>query len=417
MKTTHRIARITLALVGLLFQVNSFGDLDIIDPLGTDPQESAANSATVICEDSNVNERTSVNKFITTCANGIVDSTCRIYIEKACVNGVQVPAPLEDFINEHFPELGFEPVTTTQSLTRGDFVGGDSSMYAPVTLPNGRKTQYCSKVNSEQQFKEIAAGIDAPPGTYVASTPAVLKPNPTFAAMTLHWTEYTVTDRKTGNPKTSLLVEILDSYNVHSYVRDPKYRKPVAAYSIEGDNWAEVIEKMKRSRIKCKKQEAITDKDWPRAVFDPKNPEGYPTNTPGLNKVLYKAQEGYMKLHGSLHTIRMREKLREVLGEPPDGEPALSATPAAERGKSGAAPAGYTPKDPAQNYAGTPCEPFTQPAAADGSSIYGNGSVVVYGKRAYRCETQNGQKLWTLYGPREKLGKDWKNYEAARLEQ
>ncbi|MDD2767968.1 MAG: hypothetical protein PHT19_04505 [Methylococcus sp.] len=89
---------------------------------------------------------------------------------------------------------------------------------------------------------------------------------------------------------------------------------------------------------------------------------------------------------------------------------------------SGSSPAasqtgsGFAPKDPAKNYAGTPCEPFTLPATPNAGMIYGNDSLVVYGKRAYRCETQGDRKIWTLYGPREKLGKDWKNYEAKRLE-
>jgi hypothetical protein len=49
--------------------------------------------------------------------------------------------------------------------------------------------------------------------------------------------------------------------------------------------------------------------------------------------------------------------------------------------------------------------------------MYGHDSVVVYGKRAYRCEAQDGRKVWTVLGPREKLGKDWRQYEAHGLEE
>lgn len=127
-------------------------------------------------------------------------------------------------------------------------------------------------------------------------------------------------------------------------------------------------------------------------------------------KNVLEAQAQYIdKIPGALDKTKLVSRLRQVMEYTGDQHhsPAATESPSVR----------FVPKDPAGNYAGTPCEPFTQPVPEDGSAIYGNDSIVVYGKRAYRCEAQGDRKRWTLYGPREKLGKDWKNYEAARLEQ
>lgn len=163
--------------------------------------------------------------------------------------------------------------------------------------------------------------------------------------------------------------------------------------------------------VKCKKLETFKTENYVRTIRDED-----PSSMPSKSKEIFRStQQFWLKANPGLDAPKLSAEFDRLFKI----TPAELQTAAANTAAPAAAPAGsgFAPKDPAKNYAGTPCEPFTQPATPNAGMIYGTDSIVVYGKRAYRCEAQNGQKLWTLYGPREKLGKDWKNYEAARLEQ
>ncbi|MDD2767947.1 MAG: hypothetical protein PHT19_04395 [Methylococcus sp.] len=368
MKIGGMASRILAGLGAALFLSPVLADLG--DGKGFFVSDEVVARDVVISACMDVTEQTPVQEFISKCAHYILSSSCRIYVETPCVAGREDAfgrGELE-FLKEGLRDLGFEPVES-KSVVASDFAD-KGAMYDSFYLSGSGQNRFCSPSSDD-----------------VVSSPPFLNPGNEYAPYTLHWT------KRNGKIEAQILV----SFRFNSHVGKIPANAS-SAHSASGADWLDIFTKFHNNLVKCHKD------DSPPLSNEIKD---YDADD---KKDMLETQAQYIdKIPGALDKAKLVARLRQVMEYTDDQNhsPAATAKPLDR----------FIPKDPAGNYAGTPCEPFTQPVPEDGSAIYGNDSIVVYGKRAYRCEAQGDRKRWTLYGPREKLGKDWKNYEAARLEQ
>ncbi|MDD2767967.1 MAG: hypothetical protein PHT19_04500 [Methylococcus sp.] len=145
------------------------------------------------CRDlKNLEQRMTVEEYIAKCANGVASSDgCRINIEKACVNGAEVDliggGGLGTLFDINLKRYGFDP-RFSNGLSKNDF-SDPSQMYNKISLPNGKMTQLCHKIEGQTENEtQGLTGSSLPSGDYtIESVPAIVKPNERIGAMTLHW--------------------------------------------------------------------------------------------------------------------------------------------------------------------------------------------------------------------------------------
>ena len=137
----------------------------------------------------NWDERMSIQQYMADCDAALTSiDGCRLNIEKACINGVEV-----DFINlpsfhVEWKVIGFH-LQTSNGVKRSDFVD-PSKMYNVSRTPGNRDLTLCSKIEGLSDAEVSKMRIDRlPPGKdfVVESVPAFINPKPDVASGSLHW--------------------------------------------------------------------------------------------------------------------------------------------------------------------------------------------------------------------------------------
>lgn len=145
----------------------------------------------------NWDEKMSVDQYMEDCDAAVISQDgCRLNIEKACINGVEV-----DFINLrsfqiHWEGMGFYS-QASNGVKRSDFVD-PSKMYNVSRTPGNRDLTLCSKIDGLSDAEVSNMRIDRLPqgkDFVVESVPAFINPRPDVASLGLHW-KVTVRDGK-----------------------------------------------------------------------------------------------------------------------------------------------------------------------------------------------------------------------------
>jgi hypothetical protein len=167
--------KLSLLFLLLTYGSVSSGDASSCDMIASDPKSS-------------------VEDVMTACQGGFKSlDGCRITLEKACVNGVEVSPPeLRRLKNQLGTGLLFTGVEG-QGLSGKDFSQAqkkelNEKMYGTYETPGGKPYQLCSKV--PDRALKGGGQLDLsqlPDGFVIESVPAIINPNENVASATFHW--------------------------------------------------------------------------------------------------------------------------------------------------------------------------------------------------------------------------------------
>jgi hypothetical protein len=193
----------------------------------------------------------SVDQYMEDCDGALASQDgCRLNIEKACINGVEVDLVDHYFINK-VPLIGCRQ-QASNGVKRSDFVD-PSKMYNVSKTPGNRDLTLCSKVDGLSEADVSKMRIDRlPPGKdfVVESVPAFINPRPDVASTSLHW-KITV---KNGKPFIQVEIRATNNLDESATGRngDPKYTKA------HGSSFNEIFEQFSTKKlVRCKKNETF----------------------------------------------------------------------------------------------------------------------------------------------------------------
>ncbi len=202
----------------------------------------------------NWDEKMSIQQYMEDCDAALTSiDGCRLNIEKACINGVEV-----DFINLrsfqiHWEGMGFYS-QASNGVKRSDFVD-PSKMYNVSRTPGNRDLKLCSKIDGLSDAEVSKMRIDRlPPGKdfVVESVPAFINPRPDVASVSLHW-KITV---KNGKP--FIQVEIRGLNHLDNSAKGENNRPELT--KAHGSSFDEIFKQFSlKNLVRCKKDQTFDD--------------------------------------------------------------------------------------------------------------------------------------------------------------
>ena len=201
-------------------------------------------------------EKMSVHDYMKACdAAQISRDGCRINLEQACVNGVEVNLRERRNIGGRMEVLGFKP-QPSRGLKRSDFAD-PSKMYNVSKTPGGRDLKLCSKAEglSEAELANLdLSNLPSDQSFVIESVPAIINPDPNLASTTFHW-KLTVTN---GKPYVEGEFRAFDNLDMSASGINKKPHLTKAS----GRDFTEVLRKFSLDNlVRCKSAETFTDTD------------------------------------------------------------------------------------------------------------------------------------------------------------
>ena len=194
----------------------------------------------------------SVDQYMEDCDAAILSQDgCRLNIEKACINGVEVDLVNLPSFQIHWEGIGFYS-QTSNGVKRSDFVD-PSKMYNVSRTPGNRDLTLCSKVDGLSEADVSKMRIDRlPPGKdfVVESVPAFINPKPDVASLSLHW-KVTVRD---GKPFIQVEIRSTNSLDESTGGRNKRPQLTKA----HGSSFDEIFKQFSlKNLVRCKKGETF----------------------------------------------------------------------------------------------------------------------------------------------------------------
>lgn len=197
-------------------------------------------------------ERMSIQQYMEDCDAALISQDgCRLNIEKACINGVEVDLVNDRFFLQDMDGIGFRH-QASNGVKRSDFVD-PSKMYNVSRTPGNRDLTLCSKIEGLSDAEVSTMRIDRlPPGKdfVVESVPAFINPKPDVASISLHW-KVTVRD---GKP--FIQVEIRGINNLDESAGGKNKRPQLT--KAHGSSFDEIFNQFSlKNLVRCKKEETF----------------------------------------------------------------------------------------------------------------------------------------------------------------
>lgn len=130
-----------------------------------------------------------VEDYYDTCDGGISTTDgCKLNIEKACINGIEVDLLESRTLDLVMKGNGFDS-RGSDALNKSDF-SDPSKMYNTVSTPGGRQIQLCTKLDGlkEEDVASLTARkLPTDKDFDVESTPALIKPGQMVGFNSLHY--------------------------------------------------------------------------------------------------------------------------------------------------------------------------------------------------------------------------------------
>ena len=197
-------------------------------------------------------EKMSVQQYMEDCDAALTSlDGCRLNIEKACINGVEVDLVNDRFFLQDMDGIGFRH-QASNGVKRSDFVD-PSKMYNVSRTPGNRNLTLCSKVDGFSEADVSKMRIDRlPPGKdfVVESVPAFINPKPDVATLSLHWK---VTVR---NGKPFIQVEIRSFNDLDKSTKGENNRPELT--KAHGSSFDEIFKQFSLiNLVRCKKDQTF----------------------------------------------------------------------------------------------------------------------------------------------------------------
>ncbi|MFM2006158.1 MAG: hypothetical protein RLZZ09_1813, partial [Pseudomonadota bacterium] len=137
----------------------------------------------------NWDEKMTVAKYMADCDAALISiNGCRLNIEKACINGVEVDLMNKTLMPRSMGELGFKS-QTSKGVSQNDFAD-PSKMYTPSQTPGGKTLSLCSKIEGLSPSETANLSLQKLPTDrdyVIESTPAFINPRQDVATLSFHW--------------------------------------------------------------------------------------------------------------------------------------------------------------------------------------------------------------------------------------
>lgn len=199
-------------------------------------------------------ERMSIQQYMEDCDAALTSlDGCRLNIEKACINGVEVDLVNDRFFLQDMDGIGFRHQASS-GVKRSDFVD-PSKMYNVSRTPGNRDLTLCSKVDGLSEADVSKMRIDRlPPGKdfVVESVPAFINPRPDVASVSLHW-KITV---KNGKPFIQVELRDVDDFDKSTVGENNRPQLTKA----HGSSFDEIFNQFSlKNLVRCKKTQTFDD--------------------------------------------------------------------------------------------------------------------------------------------------------------
>jgi hypothetical protein len=202
----------------------------------------------------NWDEKMTVAKYMEDCDAALISMDgCRLNIEKACINGVEVDLMNKTLMPRSMGELGFKS-QTSKGVSQNDFAD-PSKMYTPSQTPGGKTLNLCSKIEGLSPSETANLSLQKLPTDkdyVIESTPAFINPRQDVATLSFHWR------LRMSQGQPSYEVEIRSVNNLDNSTAGTNNKPSLT--KARGNTLDEAFKQFSVfNLVRCKKEETFTD--------------------------------------------------------------------------------------------------------------------------------------------------------------
>lgn len=199
-------------------------------------------------------EKMSIEQYMEDCDAALTSlDGCRLNIEKACINGVEVDLANSTEDHSGMKALGFRG-QSSNGVKRSDFLD-PSKMYTTSKTPGNRDLKLCSKVEGLTESEAAQMRLNNLPKDkdfVIESVPAFINPRPDVASTSFHW------KMRVTNGTPFIEAEIRSLNNLDNSTSGENNRPDLTKAS--GQSFYEIFKKfLVANLVRCKKDQTFND--------------------------------------------------------------------------------------------------------------------------------------------------------------